>query len=81
MTISIQKWGNSQGIRLPKLLLDSMGWSETEKLNVTEDNGRIIIEKAAAETRKNIKELFEDYDGGYTPEEIDWGTAEGNEIW
>ena len=81
MTISIQKWGNSQGIRLPKLLLDSMGWSETEKLNVTEDNGRIIIEKAAAETRKNIKELFEDYDGDYTPEEIDWGTAEGNEIW
>lgn len=81
MTISIQKWGNSQGIRLPKLLLDSMGWSETEKLNVTEDNGRIIIEKAAAGTRKNIKELFEDYDGDYMPEEIDWGTAEGNEIW
>lgn len=82
MTVNIQKWGNSQGIRLPKLLLDSVGWSETDRLSITEDNGRIIIEKLKSDTRKNIRELFEDYDGGAcSAEETDWGESEGKEIW
>ena len=39
----------------------------------------IIIEKA--ESRKNIKELFADYHGEYTPIEIDWGEPVGEEVW
>lgn len=27
-----------------------------------------------------IESLFEDYDGEYKPEEIDWGESQGNEI-
>lgn len=79
MHTSIQKWGNSQGIRIPKSILDSVQWNENEKvvLNTVED--KIVIERA--ETRKNIKDLFSDFHGTYTPTEISWGEPVGDEIW
>lgn len=81
MTLSLQKWGNSHGIRLPKHLLEYVKWNENEKLLVTVENGRVIIEKDNQSVKKNISELFADYDGVYETEEIDWGEPEGNEIW
>ena len=34
MTTTIQKWGNSQGIRLPKHILEALNWHEGEKLDI-----------------------------------------------
>ena len=79
MTTTIQKWGNSQGIRIPKILLDTVNWSENEEIVITVEDGKLIIEKT--ENRKNIKELFQDYEDEYKPEEIDWGSPVGDEIW
>jgi len=79
MITTIQKWGNSQGIRIPKLLLELVKWSENEQINVKAENGKLIIEKA--EERKNIKELFEEFDGEYEKVEMDWGNPVGEEIW
>lgn len=80
MTTTIQKWGNSQGIRIPKMILDAVNWSENEQIMIVVDNGKIIMEKAKAR-RKNIKELFENYNEEYEPAEIDWGEPKGGEIW
>ena len=71
MTTTIQKWGNSQGIRIPKFLLDAVQWSDDEQLVLSADKNKIIIEKA--EPRKNIMELFANFDGEYVPVEMDWG--------
>ena len=79
MTTMIQKWGNSQGIRIPKTILDSLHWCGNEKLVVTTENDKIII--ARAESRKDIKELFGDFHGEYAPMEFDWGEPAGKEIW
>ncbi len=79
MITHIQKWGNSQGVFIPKFLLDTMQWKDDEQIVITAEKDKIIIEKAAQ--RKNIKELFEEYDGDYEPAEIDWGKPEGEEIW
>ena len=35
----------------------------------------------AKKKRKNIKELFADYEGEYEPIEIEWGEEKGEEIW
>lgn len=77
--ITLQKWGNSQGIRLPKFLLNELGWSENEELAVIKEDDKLIIKKH--NKRKNIIELFDGYNGEYNPEEIDWGEAKGKEIW
>lgn len=80
MTTSIQKWGNSQGVRIPKMLLDAVKWSENEEVTITVYDGKLIIEKAKKE-RESIMELFENYEEEYTPEEIDLGKPEGKEVW
>ncbi len=80
MTTSIQKWGNSQGVRIPKMLLDAVKWSENEEVTITVYDGKLIIEKAKKE-RESIMELFENYEEEYTPEEVDWGKPEGKEVW
>ena len=46
MTTLIQKWGNSLGVRIPKVILDSVNWSENEKIVIIVDNGKLVIEKA-----------------------------------
>ena len=79
MTTTIQKWGNSQGIRIPKNILDTVKWSENEKILIIIDNGNLIMKKA--KQRKTIKELFENYNEKYEPVEIDWGEPTGDEIW
>ena len=81
LTTTIQKWGNSQGVRIPKILLDSVNWSENEQIVIIVDNGKLVIEKAKEHKRKNIKELFENYKGDYEPVEVEWGEPKGEEIW
>lgn len=79
MKTTIQKWGNSQGIRIPKFILDSMHWNTNEEIVLITDKDKIIIEKA--KPRLNIKELFADFDGEYSAFEIDWSEPVGEEIW
>ena len=82
MTTSIQKWGNSQGVRIPKYLLDAVKITTDDEIEIRAEGDMLIIEKAAPTTaRKTIKELFADFDGEYTPQEIDWGEKVGEEAW
>ncbi len=81
MTTNIQKWGNSQGVRIPKILLDTVKWNENEQIVILVEDDKLIIEKAKNKKRKNIKELFENYEGEYEPVQVDWGNPVGEEIW
>ena len=81
MTTTIQKWGNSHGIRLPKHLLEALKWSDNETVELKAHNDRIVIERAEPKTRKSISELFEGYNEEFEPETIDWGEPMGREIW
>ena len=81
MTVNIQKWGNSQGIRIPKHMLDDLSWSEDEMVDISIENGKIIIERTLPSRKKNIKELFEGFNGKYESAELDWGEPSGREVW
>ena len=81
MKTTIQKWGNSQGIRIPKAMLDTLKWSENEKVMILVQDNKLIIEKSKEEQKKTIKELFQNFEGEYETIKIDWGNPEGEEIW
>lgn len=82
MQTNIVKWGNSQGIRLPKMLLDRVNLTESDIVDITVENGNIIIKKAENKKQyKTIQERFKDFNGEYEPIDIDWGKAEGKELW
>ena len=82
MKTSITKWGNSQGVRLPKSLLNSVSLSDSDIVEITAENNRIIIKKAEEKRKhKSIQERFKHFSGEYEPIEIDWGDPVGEEIW
>lgn len=80
MYTTIQKWGNSQGIRLPKILLDTLQMRENDRLEIISDNEQIIIRKSGPQ-HKTFAERMAGYDGDYHFEECDWGKPVGNEVW
>ena len=84
MELKIQKWGNSDAVRLPKKLLESLKLKTNDKVEAKIDNNSIVIEKA--NPHKSLKErYYEFYQSNKIPkyhsEEIDWGTPEGDEVW
>lgn len=81
MKTTIVKWGNSQGIRLPKHLLESADIGEQDTVEVIAENHSIVIKKISAQPRKTIQERFEGFTGTYGVETVDWGQPEGKEIW
>lgn len=83
MITTIVKWGNSQGIRLPKVLLENVNMAENDVVEVLSENDTIIIKKSKKEPKKyqSIQELFAEYNGEYQPIEMNWGEPQGEEIW
>ena len=86
MVATLQKWGNSHGIRLPKQLLNDLDIKVNDKLNIEVVNDKMIIKKE--KTHKTLKERLEDFYGKpiskikkIEVEEIDTGSPVGDEIW
>lgn len=70
MQTTIVKWGNSRGIRLPKTLLDVIGLSDNDSVEIVAEDNRLIIKPV--KERLTIEKLFEGWDGD-APEPYDWG--------
>lgn len=80
-TAALQRWGNSQGFRIPKQLLRELNWKVNDELVLSRQDNKLVIEPVHPRKRKTIKELFEGYTGTYQTQEIDWGEPVGNEVW
>lgn len=81
MQTTIVKWGNSQGIRLPKTLLDSVNLTDNDTVDVIAENGNIIIKKSEnKKPHKTIKERLAGFAGVYVAEEWDTGAPVGREV-
>jgi len=82
MLTKLQKWGNSQGIRIPKQLLLLASFKEGEEVEIIAEYGKIIIRHKEKPVKKyKIEELFADYQIGNNLKEEDWGTPSGKEEW
>ena len=78
-TTNIVKWGNSQGVRLPRHLLDSVNLSDNDTVEVTVEKDSIVIRKASGGKHKTLKERLAGFDGTYVFEEWNTGTPVGEE--
>ncbi|MCL2086538.1 MAG: AbrB/MazE/SpoVT family DNA-binding domain-containing protein [Oscillospiraceae bacterium] len=94
MVTTIQRWGNSQAIRLPKIILDSLLLQENDQVDIVAENDSIIIRRSARKRRakKSIDERLETFyhkpideiladETLYAPTEYDWGKPMGKEVW
>ena len=94
MYTTIQKWGNSQAVRLPKAILDSVSLKESDSVELITQSDTIIIRKATRKryALKSLEQRLEEFyqkpiddiladDTLYSPSVTDWGKPRGNEVW
>ena len=92
MLATLNRWGNSQAIRIPQKILNSMELSEKDTLEIKVEDGVLIAKKVITAKPKNLYELYESYYGKKleeilrdglieTEKEVDWGEPVGEEVW
>ncbi len=82
MLAKLQKWGNSQGIRFTKAILDEARIRVGDQVNVLVRKGRIIVEPVRTVHGKyDLKDLVSKIPEDYRAEESDWGPPVGKEAW
>jgi antitoxin MazE len=82
MVTKIQKWGNSQGLRLSKQVLEDARITIGEDVDVTAREGVIVIAPVKrVRGKRSLQELVSRIPKNYETEEIDWGNPVGRERW
>jgi antitoxin MazE len=82
MITKIQKWGNSQGLRMSKHILEQAKIDIGDEVDITVKDGAIIIKSAKPKRgRKKLEELVSKIHKSYNTSEEGWGTPFGKETW
>jgi antitoxin MazE len=79
MTATISKWGNSNGLRLSKEIMERLGLAAGDKVKLGIVDGKLIIEPLER-TCYDIRELVKEIPGDYEAMEF-FDDREGREIW
>ena len=82
MLTKIQKWGNSQGLRFSKAILEEANIEVGDEVEVSVHDGKIVVQPTQRERgRYTIESLIAEMPAEYEVEEVDWGGAVGKEAW
>ncbi len=82
MVTKVQKWGNSQGLRFSKEVLQEAQIGVGDDVEVSVRGGRIIVQPLTkVRGRYKLKDLIKKIPKGSRTEEIEWGSAMGKEAW
>lgn len=66
MTAKISKWGNSQGLRVPKDIMDTLNLNIGDNVDIKIENGKVIIEAIKKDRPKyNLNELISQVPNNY----------------
>ncbi len=77
MLTTIQKWGNSKAVRLPKSILEITGMNENDKVELRIVDGNVII--VPLKKHKPLADRIAEYTGDYICKEWNTEKPSGNE--
>ena len=82
MVTKVQKWGNSQGLRFSKAILEEAHINIGDQVSISVKKGQIIVEPVTQVRGKyDLRELVSKMPKNYQVEELDWGKPIGKEVW
>ena len=82
MITKVQKWGNSQGIRLSKELLSDVEINVGDVVDVAVRDGALVVTPMRrVRGGHDLRELVRRIPKDYKPGELDWGHPVGREVW
>ena len=80
MVTTIQKWGNSLGLRIPKSVAHDAHVREGTAVEIRSQGGRLVISPIKTK-RYRLDDLLKQVTRHNIHREIDTGDAVGNEVW
>jgi len=82
MVTKIQKWGNSQGLRLSKDLLSDADIDVGDAVDVAVHKGALIVTPLRrVRGGHDLRALVGRISKKYKPKELAWGPPVGREVW
>lgn len=82
MITRVQKWGNSQGLRLSKELLSEVHIGVGDAVEVAVRDGELVVTPAhRVRGGHDLQALVDRIPADYEPGEVDWGPPVGREVW
>lgn len=79
MKTTIQKWGNSLAIRIPRPFAEEIDLRENSPVDLTIRSGKLVI--VPAEPAITLESLVEQITDENRHDEIGMGRGVGNEVW
>ena len=80
MRATIQKWGNSLAIRIPKSLAVESEMEENSQVDLRISDGKIVIKVRSAKPKYSLDEMLAQITDENIHPETDWGPPVGREI-
>lgn len=80
MEARLQRWGNSDGIRIPKSLLKALNLKTNDIVDLIQEDNKIIISKSSKK-KVSLETLIKNYDGPNLAKDYYWDDKVGKEIW
>jgi len=78
----VQKWGNSQGLRLSKDLLADVDIEIGDSVDVSVRDGSLMVTPVRrVRGGLDLEMLVREIPADYEPVEVDWGPPVGREVW
>lgn len=82
MVTKVQKWGNSQGLRISKSLLADVDIAVGDAVDVSVHDGTLIVTPVRrVRGGHDLRALVREIPKGYHVRELDWGVPVGREVW
>jgi len=79
MLTTIQRWGNSLAVRIPKPFALQTDLSENSEVDISLEGDRIVVSPAVKEWK--LDDLLAAITPGNAHKEISWGDRVGGEAW
>lgn len=79
MQLAIAKWGNSLALRLPRHVAHDANLTEGVAVELTVKDGTVVV--TPVRKKYKLDDLIAAMNVENAHSEVDWGEAEGDEVW
>ena len=80
MRTSVQKWGNSLAVRIPKPFAEEIGVDEDTDVDMSVVEGRLVV-SPVRRPQYELEDLLEGVSDENLHREVDTGPPAGDEVW
>ncbi len=82
MFTKVQRWGNSQAVRISKHILSEVSLEVGDAVEIVVRDGALVLTPVRPiRGAIRLEDLVAAIDGEYTPVVVDWGPPVGKEVW